>query len=593
MPDDHAATSADAQQAPLIRRLSIERYRGIQSLVWHPSAGINVVLGGGDVGKTTILEAIGLLLSPTNAGTLSDTDYYARDPSPGFVVDAVLSLPPGSGIDDQVKASWPWQWNGTDAVVPTIEEDGPAISDPVYRLQVCGSEDLELTFHVLQPNGTPDFLSVGLRRAIGLVRLAGDDRSDRDLRLVQGSALDRLLSDRTLRSRLARVLAHANVGGELSGDAASALQALNQAFVGEGLPGGLGLALTGGPGPSIASLIGLTADRDSVDLPLTTWGAGTRRLAALAIAAQNQGQSPITIVDEIERGLEPYRQHALIEKLQRGSSQVFLTTHSPAIIAAATSSRLWFLDHEGRIGALDDAKTARHRAKDPNAFLARFSIIAEGKTEVGFTSRLLERALASPPVRHGIHVSDGNGHEATLGLLEALTAAGVSFGGFADDEELYPTRWQRVEHVLGDRLFRWQSGCLEQNLIAAVPDASLEALIADPLNSKKGMRLRTLADRLGIDDKTPAALRAAAGDRLKALIVDAAIGAVPDGTPNDESKRFESHAQTWFKTIDGGRELADKLFSLGLWPQFRARLLPFCNAVRAAVGLDALSDIES
>jgi putative ATP-dependent endonuclease of the OLD family len=51
---------------PTIRQLKIERFRGIKQLTWHPAAGLNVVLGGGNVGKTTILEAIGLLLSPTN-----------------------------------------------------------------------------------------------------------------------------------------------------------------------------------------------------------------------------------------------------------------------------------------------------------------------------------------------------------------------------------------------------------------------------------------------------------------------------------------------------------------------------------------------
>ena len=55
----------------------------------------------------------------------------------------------------------------------------------------------------------PTILSVSLRRSIGLVRLSGDDRNDRDLRLVQGSALDRLLSDKALRSRLASELAKA------------------------------------------------------------------------------------------------------------------------------------------------------------------------------------------------------------------------------------------------------------------------------------------------------------------------------------------------------------------------------------------------
>jgi putative ATP-dependent endonuclease of OLD family len=59
---------------PAIYRLSIERFRGIKTLSWLPGKGVNVILGGGDVGKTTILDAIGLLLSPVNLTNLSDTD---------------------------------------------------------------------------------------------------------------------------------------------------------------------------------------------------------------------------------------------------------------------------------------------------------------------------------------------------------------------------------------------------------------------------------------------------------------------------------------------------------------------------------------
>jgi ABC-type lipoprotein export system ATPase subunit len=35
-----------------------------------------VSLGGGNVGKSTLLEAIALLLSPTNSYTLADADYW-------------------------------------------------------------------------------------------------------------------------------------------------------------------------------------------------------------------------------------------------------------------------------------------------------------------------------------------------------------------------------------------------------------------------------------------------------------------------------------------------------------------------------------
>jgi putative ATP-dependent endonuclease of the OLD family len=65
--------------APAIYALTIERFRGITALRWKPSRGVNVILGGGDVGKTTILEAIALLLSPANPTTLSDPDYHDRD----------------------------------------------------------------------------------------------------------------------------------------------------------------------------------------------------------------------------------------------------------------------------------------------------------------------------------------------------------------------------------------------------------------------------------------------------------------------------------------------------------------------------------
>ena len=39
---------------------------------------MNFILGGGDAGKTTILDAIALLLSPTNPNVVPDTDYYGR-----------------------------------------------------------------------------------------------------------------------------------------------------------------------------------------------------------------------------------------------------------------------------------------------------------------------------------------------------------------------------------------------------------------------------------------------------------------------------------------------------------------------------------
>jgi putative ATP-dependent endonuclease of the OLD family len=354
---------------------------------------------------------------------------------------------------------------------------------------------------------------------------------------------------------MASELAKNDVKNELTTEAQAALKNLDTAFQKESLPSGLDLAITGGQGASIASMIGLTADRSGIQLPLASWGAGTRRLSALAIAEQNQGDAPITLVDEVERGLEPYRQRTLIEKLQTGSSQVFLTTHSPAGISSAATSLIWYVDHTGQIGPLDATKIAKHRKTDPEAFLSRLAIIAEGATELGFITAILERAFGSLLEQHGVHVSDGGGHEATLGILEALAAGGLPFGGFADDEGKHPTRWAKLHTKLGKLLFRWPSLCIEENIIAIVPDDKLEAFITDPAGEKTGIRLRTLADRLGIADKDFAALKAKVGADFKARIVEAALGTVPTGKESEKNE-YKAHAGRWFKSVDGGRELA-------------------------------------
>lgn len=581
---------ATALTAATIRRISVTRFRGIGSLTWRPGPGVNLILGGGDVGKTTILDAIGLVLSPVNPSSLSDTDYYGRVIEDGFEIEAVMALPMDSAIADQVRPAWPWAWDGKDPVVPALEGDP---GEPVYRLRVRGTEDLELVYEVVQPDGSTDNLSVTLRRSIGLVRLSGDDRNDRDLRLVQGSALDRLLSDKGLRSRLANELAEAEVKNVLGDPAKMALGQLDKAFRERNLPAGLNLAITGGQGASIAALVGLTADRAGVALPLASWGAGTRRLAALAIAEQRQGDKPVTIVDEVERGLEPYRQRALVEKLQESGAQVFVTTHSPDAIAAASNANLWFVDHNGQIGPLDAGKITRHRATDPNAFLARLTIVAEGQTEVGFASVLLQRALGAPLTQIGLHLSNGGGHEFALELLEALKAGGLSFGGFADDEGgKHPARWKALHDALGPLLFRWPSGCLEENVFAATPDAKLESLMADPLGDRTGMRRQSLTLRLGIEAKTFAEVAAAAGETLRTTMVQAALGTVPAGREEDKGT-YKAHGSTWFKSTAGGRELAGKVFSLGLWPALKPQLLPFCNAVRLALGLPSIEDLPA
>ncbi|GMN01659.1 AAA family ATPase [Erythrobacter sp. MTPC3] len=577
------------EEAPYIRLLSIKRFRSIEDLTWRPEKGVNVLLGGGDVGKTTILEAIALLLNPTNANALSDADYWQRRHEDGFEISAVMTLPFSCGILEQRKSVWPWEWDGEKAKLPELEPEEGEPSDPVFCVRVHGTPEFDLQHEIHQPDDSFDHFPVSVRRKIGVVRLTGDDRNDRDLRMLQGSALDRLLSDRTLRSRIADKLGETDVNAELNDEAKEALGKLDQRFESRLLPNSLGLGLVGGPGFSLNALIGLMANREGTRLPLSSWGAGTRRLAAYEIAALHQVDQPIIVVDEIERGLESYRQRILMEELIENPSQVFVTTHSAPAVNAAVGAALWYVDADGNVGRLPKTVTA-HQKRDPETFLARIAVIAEGATEVGFVTNLLARSLGEDIRRYGIWVSDGGSNSEALKVLQGLAASGLAVAGFADNEGTQSGLWQQVKDQLGDLLMRWPNGCLETNIIPHLADHQLEAFITDP-EGDAGERLRTMADRLELVDKSFTAIQAAADD-IRQLMMDAACGSAPTdpNAPDDQKKIWKKHGQRWFKSTRGGEELADKLLAFGLWPQLAPQLLPFVNAVRGAVGQD---DVEA
>ena len=60
-----------------IRRLIISNFRSIQALDWVPAPGINCLIGPGDSGKSSILDAIDLCVGARRGGTFGDMDFFA------------------------------------------------------------------------------------------------------------------------------------------------------------------------------------------------------------------------------------------------------------------------------------------------------------------------------------------------------------------------------------------------------------------------------------------------------------------------------------------------------------------------------------
>ena len=248
------------------------------------------------------------------------------------------------------------------------------------------------------------------------------------------------------------------------------------------------------------------------------------------------------------------------------------------------------MDGRGVIASLP-ADVALHRQQDPETFLARIAIVAEGQTEVGFVRTLLEMAVGADYLAHGIWISDAKGNPHTLKLLKALTGSGLVFAGFADDEGDKAEAWADLRTRLGKLLFRWPSGCLEENIIRLVPQDCLEEFIKDP-EGDSGYRLRTLAERLNIPEKDFSSIRTKAPD-LTSLIIEAAITHPEDqkDADRDAKKVLKSHAREWFKSVEGGADWPARSSHFGFGLDYGGELLPFLNAVRGAVSLPEIPDL--
>src|SRR5688572_20338770 len=62
-----------------IRHIEITNFRCIERLHWFPSPGINCLIGPGDAGKSSILDAIDLCLGARRTVQFTDADFHGLD----------------------------------------------------------------------------------------------------------------------------------------------------------------------------------------------------------------------------------------------------------------------------------------------------------------------------------------------------------------------------------------------------------------------------------------------------------------------------------------------------------------------------------
>lgn len=372
-----------------IRHIAIRNYRGIKELDWKVSGDFICFIGAGDSTKSTILDAIESALTPRWNSIFEDTDFYNLDVSQSINITLTIGQLPESFLSEQKYGLFLRGWSPQSELHDEpIEGDELVIS---VSLQV--GKDLEPKWLIINDR-MPDErrISSADRGLLGVSRLGS--YTNKHLSWSTGSALSAMTGEdvklndlmaeavRKIRSEInvnsleeiAKVVEQAKKLGEALGvvskNKIEAHLDIKKISVKES-----GVSLHDG------------------NVPLRLSGSGTQRLMGLALQTGLQDKGGISLIDEIEYGLEPHRilQVVSLLKEKTGSiGQVFLTTHSPCVLQELGVNSLKVVFSENGITRIEDIVDDSEGTyqslmrSNPFAFLAKRIIVCEGKTEIGF-----------------------------------------------------------------------------------------------------------------------------------------------------------------------------------------------------------------
>ena len=548
-----------------LRELHIRNFRGIKDLWWHIPRGKRIVcmIGPGDSGKTTVLEAISWLLSDKWYVPVAVADFKDEG-SPIVIEGFVASLPQKLIAYD----AWGLSLCSLDAAGEVHEPTDDSEQLALLRLTVEW-DTFEPRWEVIPTNdGEPRPARPGERRLLGAATLG--QKVDAELKWGSSSGLKNMtrqaggvgfaerevivtashtLRDEGLPPELQTALA--NVKGNAESFGAGKFEDLRPGLDPSGFRGA-GLSLYSG------------------NIPLSSYGLGSRRLAALSIEKAAISDKSTFLIDEIETGLEPHRVVGLIEAFRRDKSvsQVFMTTHSPAAVESCDVRDLVVVvaGNDGpSLQFLPEELQSLHRT-NPSAFLARKIIVTEGDTEEGMIRAAIRHCDAlrkgqskASSASYGAALCNGGGGDNACN--KALRFREIGFEVFLMIDGDDPTIDKKVSEARsqGVVVCRWETGaCVERAIISKLTRSEvfglLEETVAQDIASEE--TLVASLNKVGVTIGTDAILQEERWDMpddadLRDKVAEASI-------TKPSKKKHE-----WYKTIAAGDFLGRWLLGEG------------------------------
>lgn len=491
-----------------LRRLEIENFRVIKSLDWRHIGQTQALIGPGDSGKSTILDAVERVFSPRWNVTFDDTDFWSLDVTSTIRIRATVTDLPDALYSDTKFGLHLHAFNDETGKAEAASGSDDEEYAVVFELSVDSS--LEPRWNVVDAQGDEHALRAKDRELLGVLRVGG--YVDQHFGWARGSLLSRLTQTADEVSSVLAEAARSTRSSVRPGELTDLVAAANRVQqLGSRLGVNLGEELQPNLDASSLSVSAGALSLHSGNIPVRRSGLGSRRLLAIAMqrgAATHQG---LTLVDEFEHGLEPHRIRQLLRAL-RGRhpapagidhGQLILTTHSPPVISeldaeeVAVSRR----DSTGRVSvhiAPEDVDYIIRRT--PEALLAKKVVVGEGDTEAGLISALDKAWEAETGASFGYlgaAVVDGIGSDQPARLAGHLSALGYETALLIDSDAK-----PGISRAGDATVLAWSGRvCTEERLALDLPEDALRTMTSHAVE-RASFRARdvrdSMADALGI-----------------------------------------------------------------------------------------------
>lgn len=478
---------------PKIRSLSIENFRSIRSLDWWPAPGINCLVGPGDSGKSTVLDAIDLCLGARRNVAFGDTDFRRLDVTRPITISITLGELPDALLNIEAYGDF---LRGCDNELGSIEDEPCDSLETVLTVRLTVEADLEPSWSLVSERaeraGKQRSLAWKDRLLLAPARIGSF--AGTNLSWTRGSVLNRLTEERPdLGPQLAEAgrLARQGFGDQANAALGDTLAVAQRVADDLGVKtGGAVKALLDAHAVSLGD--GAIALHDDSGVPLRSLGTGSSRLVVAGLQRQAVAAASIALVDEVEYGLEPHRLarllHSLGAKDPAEPLQVFMTSHSPVALRELTADQVFILRASGRhhsarrIGSLDGIQGLLR--SEAEAFLANSVIVCEGASEVGFARGLDQfwTGIGQPSffALGGAYV-DSEGSTPDRGLTQgtALLQLGYRVLAFFDADKPATEDVLRTFHEAGGTSLSWRPGrTLEDELFLSLSYDAIVGLLA-------------------------------------------------------------------------------------------------------------------